>query len=170
MAWDRIAAPWFILTLKLTILKIALIGDSTVTDDAGWGKALASKFNSDVKVYNFAFDGRSTKNWYEEDHLPKVLSVKPDYVLIQFGHIDQPGKGPEREKDPDTSYRDYLSGYIKEFRAIGSEPIIVSSVTRRHFDASGKIESSLGPWAEAAKAVAQELKTPFIDLHANSIQ
>jgi pectinesterase len=151
-------------------MKIALVGDSTVTEDAGWGKAFATKFNSNVKVHNFAFNGRSSKSWYEEKHLPKVLSVKPDYVLIQFGHNDQPGKGPERETDPDTTYRDYLKVYIKAFRAIGSEPIIVSSVTRRHFDASGKIESTLTPWAEAAKAIAQELNTPFIDLHANSIQ
>jgi pectinesterase len=151
-------------------LKIALIGDSTVTGDGGWGKALARKFNSDVKVYNFAFNGRSSKSWYEEGHLPKVLSVKPDYILIQFGHNDQPGKGPERETDPETTFRDYLKVYIKEFRAIGSEPIILSSVTRRHFNASGKIESSLTPWAEAAQNTARELNVPFIDLHANSIQ
>ena len=90
-------------------------------------------------------------------------------MLIQFGHNDQPGKGPERETDPATSYRDYLKIYVKEFRGIGSKPIIVSSVTRRIFDESGKIKSTLTPWAEAAKAVAAESKVPFIDLHAASI-
>ena len=37
------------------------------------------------------------------------------------------------------------------------------------FDESGKIKSTLTPWAEAAKAVAAESKVPFIDLHAASI-
>jgi lysophospholipase L1-like esterase len=149
-------------------VKIALIGDSTVTDDSGWGKAFASRFNNNVKVLNFAFNGRSSKSWYDENHLPKVLSAKPDYMLIQFGHNDQPGKGPERETDPATTYHDYLKMYIKEFRAIGAKPIIVSSVTRRNFDADGKIESSLTPWAKAAQMVAKELNAPFIDLHTSS--
>lgn len=151
-------------------MKIALIGDSTVTDDSGWGKAFASRFNNNVEVLNFAQNGRSAKSWYEENHLPAVLRAQPDYVLIQFGHNDQPGKGPARETDPATTYRDYLKRYIKAFRAIGAQPIIISSVARRNFDADGKIESSLTPWAEAAQAVAQELNVPFIDLHAASIK
>ena len=150
-------------------VKIALIGDSTVTDDSGWGKAFDCRFDDSVYVLNFAQNGRSAKSWYEENHLPEVLSVKPDYVLIQFGHNDQPGKGTERETDPATSYRDYLQIYINAFSAIGTKPIIVSSVARRNFDADGKIVSSLTPWAEAARAVAQELNVPFIDLHAASI-
>ena len=148
---------------------IALIGDSTVTDQSGWGKAFAGRFNDRAKVLNFAVGGRSSKSWYDEDRLPKVLEAKPDYVLIQFGHNDQPGKGPQRETDPATSYREYLRIYVKEFRGIGARPIIVSSVTRRKFDEKGKIKSSLTPWAEAAKSVAAESKVPFVDLHAASI-
>lgn len=151
-------------------VKIALIGDSTVTDDSGWGKAFANRFDDSVDVLNFAQNGRSSKSWYEENRLPEVLSAKPDYVLIQFGHNDQPGKGPERETDPTTSYRDYLKLYINAFQEIGAIPIIVSSVARRNFDAVGKIASSLAPWAEAAQAVAQKLDVPFIDLYTSSIQ
>ena len=150
-------------------LKIALIGDSTVTDKSGWGKAFADRFNSDVLVINFAIGGRSSKSWYDEGRLVGALKAKPDYVLIQFGHNGQPGKGPERETYPGTSYRNYLKIYVKEFRKIGAKPIIVSSVTRRKFDQSGKIKSTLTPWAEAACAVAKELKVPCIDLHAASI-
>ena len=149
---------------------IALIGDSTVADDSGWGKAFADRFDRDVDVLNFAQNGRSAKSWYEENHLPTVLSTTPDYVLIQFGHNDQPGKGPERETNPATSYRYYLKLYIKAFRGIGAKPIIVSSVARRNFGDDGKIASTLTPWAEAAQAVAQELNVPFIDLHATSIK
>jgi pectinesterase len=150
-------------------LTVALIGDSTVTDQAGWGKAFAGRFNDHVTVLNFSAGGRSAKSWYDEKRLPKVLAAKPDYVLIQFGHNGQPGKGPERETDPATTYRDYLKIYVKAFREIGATPILVSSVTRRHFDENGKITSTLTPWAEAAKEVAAEMKVPFIDLHAASI-
>lgn len=148
---------------------IALIGDSTVTDQSGWGRAFAGRFNDQVEVRNFSAGGRSSKSWYDEERLPEVLMLKPDYVLIQFGHNDQPGKGPQRETDPATSYRDYLKIYVKAFREIGAAPFLVSSVTRRRFDENGKIQSTLTPWADAAKAVAVEVKVPFIDLHSASI-
>lgn len=150
-------------------MKIALIGDSTVTDDSGWGRAFAERFHDDVDVLNFARNGRSSKSWYDENNLPAVLNAQPDYVFIQFGHNDQPGKGLERETDPDTTYRDYLKLYIKAFRQIEAKPILVSSVARRNFDANGKIASTLTPWAEAAQAVAHEMNVPFIDLHALSV-
>ena len=33
----------------------------------------------------------------------RASAAKGDYYLIQFGHNDQPGKGPERETDPATT-------------------------------------------------------------------
>ncbi len=150
-------------------VSVALIGDSTVTDQAGWGKAFAGRFNDRVKVLNFAASGRSSKSWHDEKRLAEALKAKPDFVLIQFGHNDQPGKGPERETDPATTYRGYLRIYINALREIDAAPILVSSVTRRRFDENGKIQSSLTPWAVAAKEVAAETKVPFIDLHTASI-
>ena len=150
-------------------ITIALIGDSTVTDKAGWGKAFADRFKSGVVVLNFSAGGRSAKSWYDENRLPVVLKEKPDYVLIQFGHNGQPGKGPHRETDPATSYRDYLKLYVAEFRKIGTKPIIVSPVTRRRFDEKGRITSTLTPWARAARIVAGEVRVPFVDLHSASI-
>ncbi|NKB65650.1 MAG: pectin esterase [Candidatus Latescibacteria bacterium] len=151
------------------IVKIALIGDSTVTDGAGWGKVFAGRFADNVQVLNFAVGGRSSKSWYDEGRLPAALNAKPTYALIQFGHNDQPGKGPERETDPATSYRDYLRLYVGKLREIGTQPILVSPVTRRTFDANGRINSTLAPWAEAAQAVAQESNVPFINLHKISV-
>ncbi len=161
---------------------VALIGDSTVTDTAGWGAAFADRFGSNVEVKNFAAGGRSAKSWLAEDRLPEVLEAKPDYVLIQFGHNGQPGKGPDRETDPATTYREFLRRYVDEFRAIGAKPILVSSVTRRDYDLSGKIRVDpsktknpedrvtlpLRPWAEACKEVAEKTETPFVDLYGAS--
>ncbi|MFG0266813.1 MAG: beta-propeller fold lactonase family protein [Rhodopirellula sp. JB055] len=152
------------------VITIALIGDSTVEDESGWGAAFRERFTDDVKVLNFAKGGASSKNWYSGNRMPAVLKAKPDYVLIQFGHNDQPGKGPERETDPKTTYRDSLQRYVLESRSIGAEPILISSVTRRRFDKDGKIRTSLTPWADATETVAAELGVPFLDLHRRSIE
>lgn len=163
MGGQAIAAP------EAAAVKVALIGDSTVTDSAGWGKAFASRFGPEVQVRNFAMGGRSSKSWFNEKRLPAVLAMKPDYALIQFGHNDQPGKGPDRETDPATTYKDYLRLYVNELRKVGCQPILVSSVVRRTFDKDGKLDSNLAPYAEAAQAVAQEMNVPFVNLHAASL-
>ena len=148
---------------------VALVGDSTVTNNAGWGKALAGRFKSGVEVMNFAVGGRSSKSYIDEGRLPAVLQAKPDYVLIQFGHNDQPGKGASRETDPATSFRGNLRRYVTAFREIGARPVLLSSVCRRTFDASGRLQTTLTPWADAARIVAEEMNVPFIDLHAASM-
>ena len=149
-------------------IKIALIGDSTVAKKSGWGTAFAERFNDKVEVKNFAVGGRSSKSWYDEKRLPAVLDYKPDYVLMQFGHNGQPGKGPKRETDPATTYRDWLKLYVREFRTIKAKPVIVSSVTRRRYDVNGNFYTTLKPWAVAAGDVAAEVKVPFVDLHKSS--
>lgn len=162
---------------------IALIGDSTVTDSAGWGKAFADRFGDAVVVKNFAAGGRSAKSWLDEGRMDAVIEADPDFALIQFGHNGQPGKGPKRETDPATTYRDFLKMYVKTLRGIGTEPILVSSVTRRDFTTEGKIRlifsdraegeakatRPLQPWAEAAGEVAAEMNVPFVDLYTASV-
>lgn len=148
---------------------VALIGDSTVTAGKGWGGAFAELLDGRAEVRNFAVGGRSAKSYTDENRLPGALAVEPDYVFIQFGHNGQPGKGEYRETDPDGNYRDYLRQFVVAIRAAGAEPIIVSSLTRRHFDDHGRIVSTLYPWADGARAVAEELDVAFVDLHARSI-
>ena len=123
----------------LPAVKIVLAGDSTVTDNAGWGQAFAELLKPPAVCVNLARSGRSTKSFYDEGQWKKVLAEKPNYVLIQFGHNDQPGKGPERETDPATTYRTNLVRYITEARAAGAKPILVTSLCRRVYTAEGKI-------------------------------
>jgi pectinesterase len=147
-------------------VKIALVGDSTVNDQGGWGKGFSGSFNSEVEVTNFALNGRSSKSFRDEGAWAPVLASKPDYILIQFGHNDSPGKGPERETDPATTYRANLIRYIDEARAIGAKPVLVTSIVRRNFDDAGKIKpDSLVPYAEATRAVAKEKNVPLMDLY-----
>lgn len=166
-ARDRVSHP----------IRIALIGDSTVAsysspppdrpDLTGWGQVLGEFFDVHIEVHNFALSGRSSKSFLKEGHWAKVLAIKPDYVFIQFGHNDEPGKG-ERTTDPAGDYRDYLRQYIDEARGAGAVPVLVTPVARRTFE-SGKIVTSLTPYAEAMKLVGRETQTPVIDLLAASM-
>jgi lysophospholipase L1-like esterase len=151
-------------------VRIVLVGDSTVIDKGGWGGAFAKLLGPDAECINLARSGRSSKSFRDEGHWKKALEKKPDWVLIQFGHNDMPGKGPERETDPKTTYPENLARYVEEARAAGARPILVTSMTRRHFTKEGKIRSDLGAYVEAVKKVAEEKKVPLVDLHARSIE
>ncbi len=153
-----------------TKIKIVLVGDSTVTDAKGWGPGFKKLLKPGVECINWAKSGRSSKSYINEGWWAKALAEKPDYVLIQFGHNDMPGKGPERETDPATTYLQYMARYIDEARAAGAKPILVTSMTRRHFTPEGKIESDLVPYVEAVKKLAAQKAVPLIDLHARSIE
>ena len=78
-------------------VKIVLVGDSTVDDQGGWGTGFHSSLSPEVQVTNLALNGRSSKSFRDEGAWAPALAAKPDYILIQFGHNDGPGKGPEQE-------------------------------------------------------------------------
>ena len=149
--------------------RIVLAGDSTVSTSSGWGPGFAKQLTADAECLDLAQNGRSSKSFLLEGHWKKCLDAKPAVILIQFGHNDQPGKGPDRETDPATTYPDYLSIYIDEARAIGAKPILVTSLSRRQWGDDGKIHSNLTPWVDAVKKLAAAKNVPLIDLHAASI-
>ena len=151
-----------------TKTRVALAGDSTVTDKAGWGAAFAKLLGPDAECLNFAGGGQSSKSFRDTGNWKKVIDSKPAFVLIQFGHNDMPGKGPKRETDPETTYRQNLIRFIEEARAIGAKPILVTSLARRTFD-NGKIRGELKPWADAARKVATEQQVPCVDLFVRSV-
>jgi predicted neuraminidase/lysophospholipase L1-like esterase len=149
--------------------KIVLIGDSTVSTSSGWGPGFAKQLSDDAECIDLAQNGRSSKSFLLEGHWKKALALRPNVVLIQFGHNDQPGKGPERETDPATTYKDYLSIYIDESRAMGARPILVTSLSRRKWGTDGKIHSDLTPYVQAVKELAAAKHVELLDLHAASI-
>jgi pectinesterase len=153
-----------------TKIRIALAGDSTVTDDAGWGLGFAKAAGDKCEVLNFARGGRSSKSFRDEGHWQSVLDSKPAYVLIQFGHNDQPGKGPERETDAATTFRENIKRYVDEVRAIGAQPVLITSIARRHWTDETTIKPDLlANYADATRAVASEQGVPLIDLYTRSI-
>ena len=130
---------------------------------------MADLFLPGVRCTNTARGGQSTKSFLDGGRWAKALALHPTHVLIQFGHNDMPGKGPNRETDPKTTYRANLIRFVDETRAAGARPILVTSLTRRSFR-NGKLVDSLAPYAAAMKAVAAEKNVPLVDLHARSIE
>lgn len=152
-------------------LRVVLVGDSTVTDKSGWGLGFARAFDpTKVEVINASAGGRSSKSFRDEKLWAKALAHGGDYMLIQFGHNDQPGKGPERETDAKTTFVENMERYVREAREAGFRPILVTSLVRRRFQPDGTIKSDLLDYVAGTKKAAQETGAPLIDLHALSIQ
>lgn len=153
--------------------KIILVGDSTVQQMSGWGGAFCSKHvTSFLACVNLARGGRSTYNYRAEGSWDIALGEMkaPGYeqvwVLIQFGHNDQPGK-PGRSTDLATEFPENLRGYIRDVRAAGAIPVLVTPLTRRSFK-DGQLQRDLDPWGDAIRAVGEEMDVPVVDLLARS--
>ncbi|TDK34139.1 rhamnogalacturonan acetylesterase [Luteimonas terrae] len=153
--------------------KIVLVGDSTTAVQGGWGGAFCDRHvASFLACTNLARGGRSTYNYRAEGswdialHEMRAGPFDAVYVLVQFGHNDQPGK-PGRSTDLATEYPDNLRRYVADIRAAGAHPVLVTPLTRRQFE-NGVLIDDLAPWAEATRAVARELDVPLVDLHARS--
>ncbi len=148
-------------------VRVVLVGDSTVNDEGGWGTGFRSYFRPEMDVVNLAKNGRSSKSFRDEGLWAPALTDKPNYILIQFGHNDGPGKGADRETSPETTFRDNMARYVEEARAAGAQPVLVTSIVRRNFGDDGRIkQDSLLPYVEAVRKLAADRKIPLIDLYA----
>ena len=88
-------------------IRIVLVGDSTVTDNAGWGLGFKQFVDSArAEVVNTSQGGRSSMSFIKEGRWERALGLKGDYYLIQFGHNDEPGK-PGRSTT-EEEYRSYM--------------------------------------------------------------
>lgn len=159
---------------KLT--RILMVGDSTMSSYAkppadrptltGWGQVFGDQFNSElVDITNRAVSGMSTKTCFETGQWEKTLKLDGNYIFIQFGHNDQPGKA--KSSPSESTFRDNLKRMIVEARQRAMKPILVTPVARRVYR-DGHATSSLGPYAEAVFAVGEEMKVPVLDLHKAS--
>lgn len=165
---------------ELTIEKhdapvIYVAGDSTLTDQnalfpyypygscAGWAQVLAQYFNS-VAICNQAHSGMTSNCFRDDGHwdIVKDRLKENDIVFFQFGHNDQ----KRRNLAAFGGYINNLRWYIKEVKARGAFPIIVSPISRIPFKDNGAYRSLLSLHALACKTAADECNVPFIDLHS----
>jgi lysophospholipase L1-like esterase len=154
-------------------VRIILVGDSTMAVKSGYGPGLCAHVTHEVNCVNMAKGGRSTSSYRAEGSWAQVLAelkrghFSANYVLIQFGHNDQPGK-PGRSTDLATEFGPNLRRYVEEAKAVGAKPVLITPLTRRVFR-KGTLTDTLQPWADATRKVAEETGVPLLDLHADSM-
>jgi lysophospholipase L1-like esterase len=88
------------------------------------------------------------------------------YVLVQFGHNDQPGK-PGRSTDFVTEFPVNMARYAQEARQLGGVPVLVTPLTRRSFHGQ-YLHNDLAPWADATRKAAAREHAVLLDLNADS--
>lgn len=153
--------------------KIILVGDSTVQSGSGWGGAFCARHAALFSCLNLGRGGRSTLSYRLEGSWDMALAeaqvagYQQVYILIQFGHNDQPGVAGRRT-DLETEFPQLLRQYVNEARAAGAIPVLVTPLTRRSFRA-GALQDGLKPWADSIKQVAAEMQVPLVDLHGLSV-
>ena len=158
---------------RLPPIRVLLVGDSTMAKGSGYGDALCARFEPSVTCENLAKGGRSSRSYRREgswkavmDRLAAGGSFTATYVLIQFGHNDQPRGVAATE--PTGEFRAWMAAYAIDARLAGAKVILVTPLSRRFFDAF-KVRQGLLPWAQATSAVAAEEKVPVLDLHTDSV-
>ncbi len=158
-------------------IKVYLIGDSTLAvkdkktyPETGWGMPFANFFDQDVEVDNRAQNGRSTKSFLAENRWKPVTdSLKQgDYVFIQFGHNDE-GKEKVGRYTTIEEFKANLTKYVTETKMKMGNPVLITPVSRRSFDATGKALETHPGYTEAVKDVAKAQNVPLIDLDQMSI-
>lgn len=174
-----LAAPCLLLIMSFfraaRPVTVYLIGDSTMANkqvsaypEAGWGMPFAWFFDKTVKVDNRAMNGRSTRTFIEEGRWQSVADSlrEGDYVLIQFGHNDE--VKTKKSYIDQAGFQKNLVRFIEETRAKSANPVLITPVARRNFDAGGKIQETHAVYSQLVRDVAAAQKVPLIDLDKRS--
>jgi len=152
-----------------------LIGDSTMAikdpktyPETGWGMPFVNFFDSTVVVDNRAKNGRSTRTFLTEGlWKPVTEQMKAgDYVFIQFGHNDE--VATKKSFTTEAEFQANLEKYVRESRAKKAIPVLITPVSRRSFDATGKLEDTHLVYSQIVRKVAQKQRVPLIDLNQKS--
>jgi len=174
-----------IITLSILLVSFApdkkkitvwLCGDSTMSikdpryyPETGWGMPFVYFFDSTVSIENRAKNGRSTKTFISEKLWQSVIdnAKEGDYVFIQFGHNDEAKEKVERYTTPEE-YKANLLKFVNESRSKKAQPVLLTPVTRRRFDANGNILQTHEIYSGLVRELAAAEKVPLIDLDKKS--
>lgn len=157
---------------------IYTVGDSTVQSYAagyyprsGWGQQLGHYLDPvKVTVVNKAVGGTSSKSFYESYWAGVKSTIKPgDYVTIGFG-INDAAKDA-RNTIAFTTFKEYLTRYVNETRALGAHPILVATQPRNAWNAGPNptVYPAYHDYPVASRQLSGELGVPLIDLDARGI-
>lgn len=159
---------------------IYIAGDSTVTDQtadypyapgtsySGWGQMLSGYLDTDVAVSNHAHSGLTTESFRGEGHYAILEGSlrKGDFLFCQFGHNDQKLDHLKAEE----GYRGNLLRYIRESRAKGVFPVLVTPIARNTWKGNdGTYNDLLEAYAAACVRIGEQEDVPVADLHGRSM-
>ena len=139
---------------------LCLAGDSTVTYNAGYAAGLRAHLDKQLQVINRSRGGRTTTSFRKDGRWDDIIKIKPDYVMIQFGHND----GNDLEL-----YAKNLTQFIDEARAAGVKPILVTPVSRRYWQDDGTSKDDLIEKVAVMHKLAAEKKVPLMELHERAV-
>ena len=168
----------------------------------GWGFFAHHYFDENrITVENQALGGTSSRTFYTQLWPDVKRGIRPgDWVIIELGHNDNGPfdsgrcratikgisatdslvvtlkEGPHQgQQETVYSYGEYMRRFVRETRALGAHPILMSLTPRKRAtsdpsrqgeETSGweavRVNDSFGLWA---RQVAEELNVPFIDLN-----
>ncbi len=165
---SMLAAP-----LALAKVTIYMCGDSTMQDwNAGYcpkqGQGQDFHFwfdESKAAVVNRGQGGMAADGYYDMfwkhgcsngNCIVDKLQAG-DYAVIQFGINDV-------SKSDEAKFTVAMSTMAKEAQAKGAYPIIMSPIRRCYYDSPTAIHNSYRGYPARAKAIADSLKIPFIDM------
>lgn len=149
-----------------------MIGDSTMAikdkrafPETGWGMPFVYFFDSTVSIDNRAKNGRSSKSFMVENLWQPILDnmKEGDYVIIEFGHNDESKEKGERYSPPEL-FKANLLKYIIETRAKKAIPVLMTPVSRRKFDSTGRAMETHAEYSPLVREVAKESNVAFVDM------
>ena len=152
----------------------------------GWGFFEYSFFNENkITVENQALGGMSSRTYYNKLWPDVRKAIKPgDWVIISIGHNDNgpydsgrarasiPGVGndslPVVIKETGVhetvyTYGEYMRRFVRETRAAGGNPILMSLTPRDAYGKDGKIERKIH--TQWLMQVSEQEGVPFVDLN-----
>ena len=157
----------------------------------GWGYFFHEYFDEgQITVENQALGGTSSRTFYRRLWPDVKKGTRPgDYVIIELGHNDNGpfDSGRARasirgtsatdslevtiretgKRETVYSYGEYMRRFVRETRALGAHPILMSLTPRNAYDDKKpgfvtRVNQTFGLWA---RQIAEELDCPFIDLN-----
>lgn len=155
----------------------------------GWGYYAHEYFDENkITVENQALGGTSSRTFYTRLWPDVKKGIRPgDYVIIELGHNDNGpfDSGRARAtirgisatdsmkvtiketgvKETVYSYGEYMRRFVREARALGAHPILMSLTPRNAYERPGRVtrvNETFGLWA---RQIAEELNCPFVDLN-----
>ncbi|KAM0327488.1 hypothetical protein ACHAQA_005776 [Verticillium albo-atrum] len=151
--------PYFVLT-----------GDSTVAVAGGWGDGFLALLKEPADGINPAKGGATTVSFRADGRWDIAIeAVKNNtgthspIVTIQFGHNDQKAASGISLAE----FQANLVTLANEVIEAGGTPILITSLTRRAFNASGVIQN-LNEHSAAAIAAAKDVGVQWLDLNKAS--